>query len=992
MRYRKLHKLGSAIYVIALFSSSLVFGNSALANTDLPSIVHGHARIQVLSPDVIRLEYSPRGRFTDNPSISIENRTLTAARYHVSESNGYLDVSTDKLSVKYKMGSGPFSATNLTIEWRDENGEHDWKPGDKDEQNLGGIPGDIALRATPGQETGPLSRNGYYLLDDSHSAVWDSSAKWVRPRENADGQDWYFFVYGRDFKSLFANLSQLSGAVPMIPRYMLGTWFGSRAGYSADEWKRIINRFHEERIPLDVLVLDSDSTAKYIWGGYDWDLEQMPDPPGFFKYAKDQGVKVTVNEHFQPLTSSDSSYFDHIRSAMNLPPGTKEIAHDLANEKYADLYMNVLHKPALDDGMAFWWEDGNASSSMPGLDATLWTRYIEFTGMERITGKRGFVFCRLGTPPWDEYPKIPTAPVWGSHRYGAFFSGDLFPHWSTLELLVPFNVQAGNMLVPYVNNLTAGVYELTVDSELYQRWVQFSAFSPLFWWHGIWGLRLPWEYGQPGLETARRFLQLRYSLVPYLYTYSRIAHETGEPIVRGTYIEYPNQDLAYRFKQQYLLGKELLVAPITSPGFGKPVNREIFLPKGDDWFDFFTGKVYQGGQVISYNCPLDRMPLFVKAGSILPRAPAMEFTDQRPVDPLTIEVFAGKAASFRLYEDDGNSLGYKKQAFAWTTLSYAPAEKSGQHTITVSPVEGHYQGQPVTRRIRILVHGLLKPSAVKVDGTVLNEKDPQTATGGWVWNVSEDILNIELPASLPVDKKIAIELEDAGSFADHVTAQEIADIRERVRRVEIDQKMKWGLLLRHQDIKKQPRVLRQIELVEDQLDDLLANPQGLSTRALDVQALFKKITTSFTDQPFESDRAIPEVDPDARKATLSIERASFTTDEIHKMNAELLGCALASHATGDRSPLVRARLDCDWKNISSPKITYSIALPDEGLPGWGEVNRSEDSEGYMEFELRAPYPCPPGPHEIRLRAILKWDGGETEVTQDVQWYSSGRAK
>ena len=160
------------------------------------------------------------------------------------------------------------------------------------------------------------------------------------------------------------------------------------------------------------------------------------------------------------------------------------------------------------------------------------------------------------------------------------------------------------------------------------------------------------------MENYRKFVGLRYALIPYIYTCSRVAHDTGLPLVRGTYLEYPDQEPAYTFQQQYLFGKDLLVAPITAPGEGKPVRKEVFLPAGQDWFDFFTGDFYAGGQTIVHECPLDRMPLFVRAGSILPMAPAMDYSDQKPVDPLTLDVYAGpRAAEFNLYEDDGDVAG-----------------------------------------------------------------------------------------------------------------------------------------------------------------------------------------------------------------------------------------------------------------------------------------------------------------------------------------------
>ena len=345
----------------------------------------------------------------------------------------------------------------------------------------------------------------------------------------------------------------------------------------------IVKQFRDEQLPLDMVVIDSDSKTKMVWTGYDWDLEQMPDPAGFFRWMKQQGIKVTVNEHYDPLTRDSDSHFDTIRQAMGLPADVKEIPHDIANQKYAGLFMDLLHKPDLERGLAFWWQDGAAGANMEGLDPYLWTRHIEYEGSERITGRRTTAFCRLGN-------------CWGSHRYGIYFTGDLHGVWESLPVLIPATVRGGNQLTPYMNNLCAGVFVVDLPPELYQRWVQFSSFSPLIWFHGLWGLRLPWEYGAEGVENYRKFVGLRYALIPYIYTCSRVAHDTGLPLVRGMYLEYPDQEPAYTFQQQYLFGKDLLVAPITAPGEGKPVRKEVFLPAGQDWFDFFTGDFYAGGQ------------------------------------------------------------------------------------------------------------------------------------------------------------------------------------------------------------------------------------------------------------------------------------------------------------------------------------------------------------------------------------------------------------
>ena len=547
----------------------------------VPAFIRGPARFQVLDAALIRMEYAPGGGFVDAPSVAVINRDhwpQTAARSH--EENGWLVVNTDVLELRYKLDSGPFTNDNLRIQWTDSSGSHEWKPGDADGQNLGGVPATLDDRSTKAvTEPGPLSRKGCYLLDDSKTALFDQAADWVKPRPAKDGLDWYFLAYGADYKSALRQLSSLVGPVPMLPRYVFGSWFGSRAGYSGQEWEMIVKQFRDEQLPLDMVVIDSDSKTKMVWTGYDWDLEQMPDPAGFFSWMKGQGVKVTINEHYQPLTRKSDSHFETIREAMGLPTETKEIPHDLANKKYAGLFMDLLHKPDLERGMAFWWQDGAAPANMPGLDPYLWTRHIEYEGSERITGRRTTAFCRLGDG-------------WGSHRYGIYFTGDLTGVWESLPVLIPATIQGGNQLTPYMNNLCCGVFVVDLPPELYQRWVQFGAFSPILWFHGLWGLRLPWEYGTGGMENYRKFVGLRYRLIPYIYTCSRVAHETGLPLVRGMYLEYPQQEAAYTHRQQYMFGDELLVAPITAPGNGQPSRKQVFLPAGQDWFDFFTGDLY----------------------------------------------------------------------------------------------------------------------------------------------------------------------------------------------------------------------------------------------------------------------------------------------------------------------------------------------------------------------------------------------------------------
>ncbi len=858
------------------------FGITSHAGT-VPAFIRGPARFQVLAPALVRLEYSSSVAFVDAPSVSVINRdhwpqTPVKSR----EEGGWLILDTETLSLRYKLGSGPFTANNLRIDWRDGSGTHQWKPGDADDQNLGGVPGELGNRSTKVvTDPGPLSRKGCYLLDDSKTPLFDKASDWIKPRLAKDNLDWYFLAYGNDYKSALGQLSELVGSVPMLPRYVFGSWFGSRAGYSGEQWKMIVKQFRDEQFPLDMLVIDSDSKTKVVWSGYDWDLEQMPDPAAFFEWMKRQNIKVTVNEHYEPLTRESDSHFEMIRQVMGLPAETKAIPHDLANKKYAGLFMDLLHKQDLERGMAFWWQDGAASANMNGLDGYLWTRHIEYQGSEQITGKRTTAFCRLGT-------------CWGSHRYGIFFTGDLHGVWESLPVLIPATVRGGNQLTPYMNNLCCGVFVVDLPPELYQRWVQFGAFSPLLWFHGLWGLRLPWEYGLEGEENYRKFVGLRYQLIPYIYTCSRVAHETGLPLVRGMYLEYPEQEAAYTSQQQYMFGKELLVAPINAPGNGKPVRKEVYLPAGQDWFDFFTGDLYAGGRTITHECPLDRMPLFVRAGSILPMAPEMAWSDQKPLDPLTLDVYAGsRAAEFNLYEDDGTSLDYRVGAYAWTPLRFV-SEKAGNYTLRIGPSRGKFHGQLAKRRYVVRVHGLFKPNTAGLNGRKLTEIEPCQDGLGWSWNGRERLITVRLTEPISIRKETVIQFANAGSFSDLSAWQKAWNLREQLRQAKRDMKLKHAALVGGPGIKKPPRVIRETEEVERLLTQLIDNPKGCGLAPLDDVALQQRVLAALTNDPFESNRTLPELDPEARQGMELTKGAKFTAQELQTITNRFRGAGLPS--------------------------------------------------------------------------------------------------
>ena len=411
--------------------------------------------------------------------------------------------------------------------------------------------------------------------------------------------------------------------------------------------------------------------------------------------------------------------------------GNLSLKFNLAVKSEAEQYMD-FHNQLVDDGVDFWWIDGG-NASMDGLNDQMWTNKVYYDSQEKHTGKRSFIFSRYGGP--------------GSHRYPAFFTGDCYSNWKTLASEIPYTIKAGNVLSPYVTHDISGFIGTLKDNfELYARWVEFGAFSPMLRLHSAHentiegNARLPWNYGKQGTDLCRTFFKIRYSLIPYFYTLTREAYDTGMPLVRGLYLEYPNIDRAYRF-DEYLLGSSMLVAPITTPCTNGEATREIYLPPGN-WIDYFTGKVFTGNNTINYDCPLERMPVFVKQGSIIPKQPDMAYSSQKPVDPLILDIYAGAPAKFNLYEDDGTSLNYRSNRFALTRITLSENATNSEHRIEIGAAKGKYSGQPQSRSYIINLHLKRKPNQVNVNGERIFAESCNLQS--WSWNAHEGVATIKL--------------------------------------------------------------------------------------------------------------------------------------------------------------------------------------------------------------------------------------------------------
>ena len=432
-------------------------------------------------------------------------------------------------------------------------------------------------------------------------------------------------------------------------------------------------------------------------------------------------LKVEPDPESEPGEHADGIVLGPV-AIRDVPPPAR-IYFDLSDRSQAEVFMRTLHGPLMSQGVDSWWVDGGSGSvDMPGLNQQLWTNKVFYDYSEQHTGKRAFILGRYGD--------------WGSERYPGYFTGDTYSEWPVLSYEVAYSARGGNVLIPYISHDIGGFHGGHIDFDLYARWIEFGAFSGILRMHSAHenpragNVRMPWSYGSRGIELMRKYFALRTQMIPYIYSYAWVAHRESLPILRPLYLEYPEQDEAYRHPHEYLFGESLLVAPVVSPGG----QQSVWLPPGD-WLGFFGGEAHQGGRAWSQHYAVDETPVFVRAGAVIPEQAASEYSDQKPLDPLILDVYGAGSGRFELYEDDGTSLGYDDPGrHALTTITHGVAG-DGIHHLTIEPTVGTFVGQLAARRYELRVHGTARPSTLTVNGR---------GAGAWRWDPRQRIASIVL--------------------------------------------------------------------------------------------------------------------------------------------------------------------------------------------------------------------------------------------------------
>jgi alpha-D-xyloside xylohydrolase len=540
----------------------------------------------------------------------------------------------------------------------------------------------------------------------------------------------YYFVRGGNADEVIAGYRALTGKAVMLPRWAYGFWQSRQRYQTQDELLGVAREYRKRGLPLDAIVQDWFYWPEDAWGSHDFDASRYPDPKAMVDALHKDNVHfmISVWAKFYPTTDNyralDAKGFMYRK---NVELGTKDwVGPGYLNshfDPYApearEMFWHQIETKLKPIGVDGWWLDNTEPDIHSNLDrASLLERMgptalgpaaqyfntyalkvsqavYEGERKSATPDKRVYILTRSGTAGLQRY----AASTW---------SGDVAARWDDLYRQI---AAGANMSMSGLPNWTFDIGGFAVESrylkplpkdlaewrELNLRWFQFGTFAPIFRSHGEAPLREIWNIAPPGhevYESLAAYDRLRYRLMPYIYTLAAGTYHHDGTIMRGLVMDFPNDPKALDVNDQYMFGPAFLVNPVHEYAAR---SRKVYLPAGARWYDFHSGEVHDGGKEIDAAAPLARMPLFVRAGSIVPIGAAIQYTNERPDAPITLYVYQGANGAFELYEDDGVTYGYERGAFATIPLKYDDATG----TLTIGARSGTYPGMPEKRTFNV---------------------------------------------------------------------------------------------------------------------------------------------------------------------------------------------------------------------------------------------------------------------------------------------------
>ena len=553
----------------------------------------------------------------------------------------------------------------------------------------------------------------------------------------------YYFMYGGNGDGVVAEMRTLTGQVPMFPLWTYGFWQSKERYKSQNETVGVVRKYRELGVPLDGIIQDWQYWgSNYLWNAMEflnsefWNPQKMLDDI----HAMNAHAMISVWSSFGPMTKPyrelkaggmlldfntwPPSGSDKWPPVMDYPSGVR--VYDAYHPQARDIYWKYLEKGIFSLGMDAWWMD---STDPDHLDIKP-SDYDNPTYLGTFRKVRnayplmavGGVYDHQRAATSDKRVFILTRSAFaGQQRYGAnTWTGDISASWDTFKRQIPAGLNFSLCGIPHWNTDIGGFFlgnypQKTLDPdyrELHVRWMQFGTFCPMMRSHGADAAREIWQFGKKGepyYDAIEKYINLRYSLLPYIYSTSWQVTRHQASFLRALSMDFPADRRVWDMGSEYMFGASFLVCPVTDPmytrmegenrvpDFSQVKNAEVYLPEGAAWYDFWTNERLEGGQTVEKAAPLDILPLYVKAGSIVPRGPQVQYATEKPWDNLEVWVYPGADGSFSLYEDEFDNYNYEQGAYTEIPMRWDDSSR----TLTIDARQGSYKGMLETRRFTV---------------------------------------------------------------------------------------------------------------------------------------------------------------------------------------------------------------------------------------------------------------------------------------------------
>jgi alpha-D-xyloside xylohydrolase len=601
-----------------------------------------------------------------------------------------------------------------------------------------------------------VSQKGYGLFWDNYSpTIFEDTPEYTSFKSDVGDCIDYYFMYGADADGVIAQMRDLTGQVPMFPLWTFGYWQSKERYKSQDELLDVVKKYREMGVPLDGIIQDWQYWGNnYLWNAMEFLNAEFGNPQKMVNdvHSMNAHMIISIWNSFGPMTKQykelekidalldfqtwPQSGSEKWPPVMDYPSGVKP--YDVYSPAARDIYWNYLNKGIFSLGMDGWWMDSSEPDHMSfkPTDFDIRTYLGSFRKVRNAFPLMtvGGLYDHQRAVSSDKRVFILTRSAFaGQQRYGAnTWSGDVTASWEALKNQISAGLNMSLSNIPYWNSDIGGFFlnrfrkklEDAEYRELYARWIQFGALCPMMRSHGTDAPREIYQFGKKGdmvYDAIEKYINLRYSLLPYIYSLSWDVTANQSTMMRALVMDFSKDKQALDINDQYMFGRSILVCPVTTSMYSKDTkedlttikSRELYLPMGTDWIDFWTGEKLKGGRKVKKETPLDVMPMYIKAGSIIPFGPKVQYAAEKKWDNLEIRVYEGANGSFVLYEDENDNYNYEKGAFSTIPFNW----DNGKRTLTVGDCTGSFPGMIKVRKFNIIL-----VSENKGKGTNITEK------------------------------------------------------------------------------------------------------------------------------------------------------------------------------------------------------------------------------------------------------------------------------